>query len=1445
MQAVGLSTGAAGTGPAGGKRAEPTAHVVLAPFGGSPALELGTESVGLLKLSNTGKAPMSVSVRVVRGSVELLVGEAASAAALAELTVAGGADETVRVGWIGDTSAAGEGSVLVSFPRGGRVPVRVVHAPPAAAILGSKSANIEVPSATKRAGGGGSIPASVVSRMEERQKKLRQSKEESTIPAAVVSRMEERQKKLRQSKEESTVSAPHVKPVKPRKSLGRNRIAAVMRTDGKPPAPSGGNTAVAHARSLEAQVVGLTCMLNHILSDQGQEAASSAVVGGKVDVAAIMQQSSSALRKAAKTAAAANKRSSSAGSARSEADAPLGCMRGRVRAVAAPQDGSAKPARAGRGKVSTYVEGRKPVSWREEAVATETALFDGVLALSKAPAEELDAEESLLEDLIGGSEPLSHLPAKQAEEASPLQARANAVRQRAYTVWRAEEMVAVRSAIEGEVSCGGMAAREERALHADLSLQTTVADTLLQYHPAWLRVALETMTGMEVPFNRRSLVDGGVAALRRFLLSHVLGPDPNIAARYTGTVKGVFDSEHARTQAAAAVARVYSLVHFLDVAHQNDLMEGVSSTRLFRVDSTCKSTRDVVVELSKDLLAKESNPLAHVAKLGISMTVTQLPVDEVSMDVHSLASDMSDGVRFARLLEVLGRHRPHTLSRSLVRWPPGTVQNKTRSLRAVLSHMEESGVEVDSVLSAIKASGVKLPPSRRVDEPSIDKLAGMLVRAEPAATVATLWAVLGRFALPSLVPEEAVVSELVSLASEHSSVRSMLRAEAQRLSGGESDGAESDARTLLAAGTDGPSQRVVVWVAAAAVASGGSTVPTGATVLPDSLEQWALDLSDGAALCELVRYYRPWLVPAGPSFPTTASLRSRSDACRSGWALVRPGRLGAPRPDEYAGKNATWSDAIANERDNILRACAATVELGGVPLILPAAHSDKPLEPRVLSLFLAHLFRRIVSAGVDRSQQRAAIKINRWLALRIVLPLRLRIMSHAAALRARSLQRNAAGVVVAIQRIWRDRRQHVAASLIRRWWTATVSRYIASERALVVAILRQGLRGFARQARIARNESLGETASLLQAWARVALHRKRVRKVRCDAARVLQASIRGYLARERLAWELAEQRSQHGAAVRIQRFARCAMARLALFRSIVRRSEARIATEEDRAARVIQGAYSTMCIRQSFLELREDVTRLQAAVRGAQSRALMKRMVRGTVRLQRWWRNRPKPADPSFEDDSLPSAVPSFEDDSLPSTNLFGSAVDQHPSHPVKALLHRLSTATSPTVLLEAASELKLSLMGDVDTVEAAVSLGALPLLMATVRGCSRRESHIAVAAICLEVAVLIAGCRTSAVLAAVARSKELLEVVTSSLEMFRDKRPVAKGAIRLLAVMASAASLKALLLKRHDLLTRLSNACSAARRRARVARGDDTEDMRATAREFANVLTKLQREDE
>ena len=76
-----------------------------------------------------------------------------------------------------------------------------------------------------------------------------------------------------------------------------------------------------------------------------------------------------------------------------------------------------------------------------------------------------------------------------------LHRRMGQARMRATDIYRGEDMNKVRAIVHAEIVKGRLSIREDRDLHADLSLRKQITTLLMCYTTPWLRLALEAVFG--------------------------------------------------------------------------------------------------------------------------------------------------------------------------------------------------------------------------------------------------------------------------------------------------------------------------------------------------------------------------------------------------------------------------------------------------------------------------------------------------------------------------------------------------------------------------------------------------------------------------------------------------------------------------------------------------------------------------------------------------------------------------------------------------------------------------------------------------------------------------------------------------------------------------------------------------------------------------------------
>ena len=124
-------------------------------------------------------------------------------------------------------------------------------------------------------------------------------------------------------------------------------------------------------------------------------------------------------------------------------------------------------------------------------------------------------------------------------------------------------------------------------------------------------------------------------------------------------------------------------------------------------------------------------------------------------------------------------------------------------------------------------------------------------------------------------------------------------------------------------------------------------------------------LADGRALCLLVHYYHPSILPVKAIKMTSRNLLNDKNK----QAVTAGATVGA------AGVTSQeMAKAIDNERRNFSLLRKACKAIGGIPLLLPSYDTKNIPEEKTMVVFLGYLFSRLIESS---EQVRAAIRIQR------------------------------------------------------------------------------------------------------------------------------------------------------------------------------------------------------------------------------------------------------------------------------------------------------------------------------------------------------------------------------------------------------------------------------------------------------------------------------------
>ncbi|KAI8483826.1 hypothetical protein Bbelb_384840 [Branchiostoma belcheri] len=761
----------------------------------------------------------------------------------------------------------------------------------------------------------------------------------------------------------------------------------------------------------------------------------------------------------------------------------------------------------------------------------------------------------------------------------------NSVRRAACLLFQSEPVARVLQRVEEEVETGRLRVRDDRHLHADQGIRQQILDMLLSYNPVWLRVGLETIFGEVLPLQHY----GDVAGLSRFVLNRVLG-NPDIAQQFSHpTVPHMYKTGYAAALAKFTLKKFLTLVFFMDTAKLTRLID--HDPCLFCINANIKSNKELLLSFSREYLSGEGDVTRHLSFLGLTVTHQQTALMEMDYTVHNLATDLRDGLRLIRAVELLTRN--WTLS-SKLRAPAVSRLQKIHNTKLALDALQQAGVALDAGLQGKKIEARDIVDGRQ------------------EKTLALLWKLIFHFQVCMEVEHLQLQKEVT-----------LLRRELQ-----------------LRRGTD-------VWLEmyGPTPGSAGTTDHTGLLLqlcqavcafYNIRVDNFSVSFSDGRVLCLLVHHYLPELLPLEEIYmDTTQSYITNHRQAGTGTGE-------GPETDKDRLK-----ELLAHEKNNFRLVNQKVLELGTIPPLLCVADMSNTIpDEKVVMTAVSYLCARIINLSQKvravRTIQAAWRKyhpkpaVREWTESVKRATIRLQAAVRGTLVR-RSLQR-----------------QHKSATTIQtavRGWTAR-QHYLKQHKGAI--ILQQHVRAhLARKHAQARYQHVRRATIRLQAAVRGMHVRRRQKQMQMAATRI-QACWRGHQQSVKykaikLAATIIQQhfksfkvmqekqhkyRSLRSATIQLQAAVRGMLVRKLLQRqhksattiqTAVRRWTARQQFLKQRQAAImlqdhVRAHLARKHAQARYQHVRRATIRLQAAVRGMHVRRRQKQMQIAATRIQACWR---------------------------------------------------------------------------------------------------------------------------------------------------------------------------------------------------------------------------------
>lgn len=256
------------------------------------------------------------------------------------------------------------------------------------------------------------------------------------------------------------------------------------------------------------------------------------------------------------------------------------------------------------------------------------------------------------------------------------------LREAAMNLFRKSDIVLVLKKVANAVDSGKLSVRNDRDLHLDLSLQSTIMSFLLSYNPLWLRIGLETIYSTVITLKHNSDMMG----LSQFLMTRFFR-DPYLLSKH----KTSLSNNYAVDIKKFMLKKYLGLVYFLDQAKSNKLIK--HDPCLFCKNAPIKESKEMLFQFSKEVLHAVGDITKYLKYFGYAVCHKQTFLDEFDYAVTNLGVDLRDGIRLTKTVEIV--LLKNDLMQNL-RAPAVSRLQKIHNVQVAFTALKDNGFEIVS-----------------------------------------------------------------------------------------------------------------------------------------------------------------------------------------------------------------------------------------------------------------------------------------------------------------------------------------------------------------------------------------------------------------------------------------------------------------------------------------------------------------------------------------------------------------------------------------------------------------------------------------------------------------------------------------------------------------------------------------------------------------------------
>ncbi|KAH1010441.1 hypothetical protein HUJ05_004736 [Dendroctonus ponderosae] len=254
------------------------------------------------------------------------------------------------------------------------------------------------------------------------------------------------------------------------------------------------------------------------------------------------------------------------------------------------------------------------------------------------------------------------------------------LRKQAQNLFRSKQMSDVLQKVCLVVETGKLSIRSDMDIHLNLKLKSNIIRLLLGYNPLWLRIGLETIYNEVIPLRSNSDSQG----LANFLLERFL-KDPYLLKKY----KSMYAPNYSSEVKKMILKRFLILVYFLDRSKSEKLIQ--HDPCLFCKNAAEKASKQMLIHFARETLAAVGDITKYLRCIGYVVNHSQSYIEEFEYGVQNLGVDLRDGVRLAKVMEIIQMRNDLT---PRLRVPAISRLQKIHNMQLVFTSLKETGYEI-------------------------------------------------------------------------------------------------------------------------------------------------------------------------------------------------------------------------------------------------------------------------------------------------------------------------------------------------------------------------------------------------------------------------------------------------------------------------------------------------------------------------------------------------------------------------------------------------------------------------------------------------------------------------------------------------------------------------------------------------------------------------------